>query len=60
MIGRKVCFTNAQGLKRYGRITTVSADGELVQVAWEAWPEYLASLPYPNEDDRRHCAANTS
>jgi len=52
-IGRKVCFTNVQGLKRYAPsghpITTVSADGELVQVAWEAWPEYLASLPHPNE-----------
>jgi hypothetical protein len=61
MIGKKVCFTNAQGLKRHAPrghpIVAVSKDGELVQVAWEAWPEYLASLPYPNEADREYCAA---
>src|SRR5262245_45781245 len=59
MIGKKVCFTNrvptGRGLKRYGRIVAVSADGELVEVAWEAWPAYLASLPHPNEADRQYC-----
>jgi hypothetical protein len=51
IIGRKVCFTNANGLKRYGRIIAVSNDGELVEVAWEVWTEYLASLPLVTDAD---------
>jgi hypothetical protein len=68
MIGKKVCFTNAQGLKRYAPrghpIVAVSADGELVQVAWEAGSPlgaaYLASLPRVTDADRRYCAANVA
>jgi len=59
MIGRKVCFTHPNGLKRYGRIVAVSKDGELVQVAWESWPDYLASLPRVTDADREYCAAGT-
>src|SRR5262245_22402435 len=59
LIGRKVCFTNPLGLKRYGRIVAVSKNGELVEVAWEEWPGYLASLPRVTKADREYAAAGT-
>ena len=64
MIGARVCYTNVLGFKRYGRIVTTNDSGYLVKVAWEAWPEYLASLSGsplgPTEEDRRYCAAHSA
>jgi hypothetical protein len=60
MIGAKVGWAHVPGLRRYGRIIAVSEADDLVQVAWEAWPAYLITLPYPSEADRNFCLPHRS
>jgi hypothetical protein len=60
MIGASVVFTNVNGLQRRGRVITQDEATGLIQVEWQPWPAYLATLPHPTDDDRAHCAAHRS